>query len=200
MTLAESGSRAQSSTSLSRRSSGKYQSYTQADMGKLRQAGYGNPFLTVEEASAVTRRSASSRRRYEMDAGSSWPGCAATEPPKEVKPVTAGPPAVPMLPPGPVTLRNHDSREEVAVGRALPRAGIVRSTESEGVAFPRRGRRAPQLLRGPRRRETRAWALATGLYNPGLKGTRALSVALSLTGVTGEGAGPDPGAASRDSA
>jgi ADP-L-glycero-D-manno-heptose 6-epimerase len=28
---------------------GKYQSYTQADMGKLRQAGYGNPFLTVEE-------------------------------------------------------------------------------------------------------------------------------------------------------
>jgi ADP-L-glycero-D-manno-heptose 6-epimerase len=28
---------------------GKYQSFTQADIGKLRAAGYDAPFLTVEE-------------------------------------------------------------------------------------------------------------------------------------------------------
>jgi len=28
---------------------GKYQSYTQADVGALRAAGYGAPFLTVEQ-------------------------------------------------------------------------------------------------------------------------------------------------------
>ncbi len=31
---------------------GKYQSFTQADVGKLRAAGYDKPFLTVEEGVA----------------------------------------------------------------------------------------------------------------------------------------------------
>jgi hypothetical protein len=122
-------------------------------------------------------------------------GCAVPEPAKEVKPVTAGPPAVPMLPPGPVTLRNHDFSQDVGAGaRCAPGWDCTVHGNPKAFRFfldEAAGRRS-FCVEPAQGVKPEPWALATqGLYNPGLKGTRVrFSVALSLTGVTGEGAGP----------
>jgi hypothetical protein len=122
-------------------------------------------------------------------------GCAATEPPKEVKPVRAGPPAVPSLPPGPVALRNPDFAQDVATG-ARCATGWDCTVHANPKAFrffvdEVAGRRS-FCVEPAQGVKPEPWALATqGLYSPGLKGTRVrFSIALSLTGVSGDGAGP----------
>jgi ADP-L-glycero-D-manno-heptose 6-epimerase len=50
---------------------GKYQSYTQADLSALREAGYGERFLTVEEG--VERYCAAMLRRADATAGDTKP-------------------------------------------------------------------------------------------------------------------------------
>lgn len=122
-------------------------------------------------------------------------GCAATEPPKEVKPVRAGPPAVPSLPPGPLALKNPDFSQDVGAGaRCAPGWNCTVHANPKAFRFfldEAAGRRG-YCVEPAQGVKPEPWALATqGLYNPGLKGARVrFSVALSLTGMTGEGAGP----------
>ena len=122
-------------------------------------------------------------------------GCAAPEAPKEVKPVSARGPAVPALPVGPVALRNPGFEQDVAAGsRCAPGWSCTVHANPKSFRFfadDTAGRRSycVEPVQGVK---PEPWALITqGLYNPGLNGARVrLSVALNLSGVTGEGAGP----------
>jgi hypothetical protein len=119
-------------------------------------------------------------------------GCAATEPPKEVKLAVAQAPAAP---PGPVTLRNPGFEQDIAAGsRCATGWNCTAHANMKAFRFfadEAAGRRS-YCLEPAKDVKPEPWALITqGLHNPALRGARVrFSVALSLTGVTGEGAGP----------
>jgi hypothetical protein len=123
--------------------------------------------------------------------------CAGPPVPVEpVKAVEARPPASPKAPAGPYALGNATFEKE-------PRAGETCATNwactahanARAFRFSRQvaaDRRSYCVEPAPDAKKQEPWAQVTqGLFDPGLRGTRVrFSLALQLTGLTGEGAGP----------
>ena len=122
--------------------------------------------------------------------------CAAPEPPKEVKPATAKVLAGPEVPLGPVVLRNPGFEQPDGAGaRCATGWNCTAHVNSKAFRFfsaDVAGHRSFCVEPAEDAKKAEPWALVSqGVHNPGLRGTRVrFSLALTLTGVTGEGAGP----------
>jgi hypothetical protein len=105
-------------------------------------------------------------------------------------------PPSPKAPPGPFALANANFEKDTRPGETCAADwACTAHANARAFRFSRQvteDRRSYCVEPAPDAKKREPWAQVTqGLFNPGLRGTRVrFSIALQLTGLTGEGAGP----------